>query len=257
MTVLLRTGLCRLFVMRAHGVRIRLERAAMCRYLWRDRRAYGDDLVFYRRFLKPGDIAVDAGANIGLVALVAAQRVGPAGAVHAIEPHPVVARYLRDNVRLNHAANVQVYQVALGAAPGTARLSEHAGDDSQNHLRPAGAGVEVPVVRLDALLAGLPRVNLMKIDVEGYERFVLAGAEGLLPRTECIYFESWERHFERYGYSCRDVFGDLGAHGFTVLRVAGEVAGRLPRGHVSATCENLVAVRDPSALGARAGYRVA
>ncbi len=254
-TFLLRTGLHRLVVMRTHGVRIRFEPAAMCRYLWRDRRAYAVDLAFFRRFLRGGDVVVDAGANIGLVSLVAADAVGPAGAVHAIEANPVVARYLQANVRANHAANVRVHPVALGAAPGTAWLSS-AADDSQNYLLGRPSGRSVPVVRLDALLADVPRVNLLKVDVEGYERFVLAGAEDLLPRTECVHFESWERHFARYDYTCGDLFADLARHGFTIFRLDGDVLALIGSGYASQECENLVATRDPSVLLARTGYRL-
>jgi len=254
--LLVGTGLCRVVVMRAHGVRIRLTPAAMCRYLWRDRRAYAADLAIYPRLLRPGDTVVDAGANIGLVALVAARAVGARGQVHAIEAHPVVAGYLSENVRINRAANVRVHQVALGDRPGVVRLATHPGDDSQNHVAAEGPGTTVAVVRLDELLAAVGRVDLLKVDVEGYERFVVAGARGLLPRTRMIYFEAWERHAGRYGYTVGELIGDVQREGFVVGRLAGDGFRRVGADHVAAECENLLALRDVDDFQSRTGYRL-
>lgn len=256
--LLVSSRLCRLLRIRTHGVALRFTPAAMCRTLRTNPGAYDADLHFYERFLGPGDVVVDAGANIGLVTLVAARLVGPRGVVHAIEPHPRTFADLRANVRLNRAGNVVLHRTALGAAAGTLIIAQFPGDDSQNFVRPEGPGRSVPVARLDDLLPDAGLVTLLKIDVEGYERFALRGAEALLRRTACLYVESWEPLFARYGYGCRDLFADLTAAGFALYRHSGSGAvAPVDAGHVSTRCENLIAVRDVGALVGRTGYRLA
>jgi FkbM family methyltransferase len=135
-----------------------------------------------RRLLRPGDVAVDVGANHGWYSLVMAQAVGPAGAVHAIEPLPALTSALRRNIALNPSLKVQVHAVAAGAEDGTLEL--HVFDDlPHGHTSAARLGGTyrsqvVPCKRLDDLIPNQP--TLVKVDVEGFEPEVLAGATGLL-----------------------------------------------------------------------------
>jgi FkbM family methyltransferase len=244
--------------MRVDGMRVRVSPAAMAHALWRDRHVYDRDLAFYRRYLRPGDAVVDVGANIGLATLVAAKIVGPTGRIIAVEPHPRTFEYLRDNVQLNGLTDiVRLYCAALGEREGQRRIVEFPGDDSQNRLAGGDhSGIRVAVVPLDGLLTLEGPTALLKLDVEGYEKFVLDGANRTLATTGCVYFESWERHFARYGYSGRDLLDGLRARGFRVYRPNEAGLEALPDDHRSAECENLLAVRDlPDFLG-RTRYRL-
>jgi FkbM family methyltransferase len=128
-----------------------------------------------RRRLRPGDQVVDVGANIGYYMLLFRQLVGDAGRIHCFEPEPENVIELRRNVRRNRLDGVDVHPVAAGDADG--RISLHAGINGK--VAPDGTGsLTVDLRRLDSVLSH--RVDLMKIDVEGYEGHVLAGAEGLL-----------------------------------------------------------------------------
>jgi FkbM family methyltransferase len=244
--------------MRVDGTRVRVSPSAMARALWKDRHVYDRDLTFYRRFLRPGDAVVDVGANIGLATLVAAKVVGPSGRIVAVEPHPRTFEYLRDNVQLNGLTDVvQLYCVALGEREGQRRIVEFPGDDSQNSLGGSDhGGIRVAVVPLDSLLTSPGPTALLKLDVEGYEKFVLDGANRTLATTGCVYFESWERHFARYGYAGRDLLDGLRARGFRVYRSNGTVVEALPDDHCSAECENLLAVRDLTDFLGRTRYRL-
>jgi FkbM family methyltransferase len=244
--------------MRVDGVRVRVSPAAMARALWRDRHAYARDLAFYRRFLRPGDVVVDIGANIGLATLVAAKIVGPRGRVVAVEPHPQTFEYLRDNVQLNGLADVvRLYCAALGEREGQRRIVEFPGDDSQNHLDGGDqSGIRVAVVPLDGLLMLEGPTALLKLDVEGYEKLVLDGANRTLATTGCVYFEAWEPQFARYGYTGRELLDGLRARGFRVYRPHEAVLEVLSDDHRSAECENLLAVRDLDDFLGRTGYRV-
>jgi hypothetical protein len=76
----------------------------------------------FRRLLRPGDVVVDGGANLGFLSLVAWQCVGPIGKVYAFEPQPTTLALLRENVELNRAANIVVMPQALWHEPGRARM---------------------------------------------------------------------------------------------------------------------------------------
>jgi FkbM family methyltransferase len=257
-TALIRAAVRARLTMRVGEIRLRVSPTAMGRYLWNDRHAYDQQLAFCRRFLRPDDVVVDVGANIGLVTLTAAKLVGARGQVIAVEPHPRTFDYLRDNVQLNRLTEVvRLYCVALAERPGRRRIEEFPGDDSQNRMAVAeNGGGAVPVETLDRLLALDRPISLLKVDVEGYERFVFDGAGRTLSVTGCIYFESWEPHFARYGYRGRDVFDGLRARGYRLYQLREDMLLTLTEDHVSAECENLVAVHDLADLLGRTRYRL-
>jgi FkbM family methyltransferase len=134
--------------------------------------------------LKPGDIFVDVGANIGYHSLLAARAVGPSGRVYSIEASPSIYARLLENIRLNRCRNIEPLQAAAADAPGEAtiwlappQLRGHSttvsGLASAEGMRPEAT------VRADTIagLVGpevLRRARLVKIDVEGAERAVLA-----------------------------------------------------------------------------------
>ena len=252
--LLMRTGLCRLFLIRQPGFVLRFYPSALSATLWMapdDRHADAD---FLRAYLRPGDVAIDVGANIGGTALAAAAAVGERGRVIAFEPHPRTFRYLLGNLALNHAGNVRPHNLALGKASGTVRFANRGSDDQ--HSVVAGCdGIEVRVERLDGVLAGQGPIALLKIDVEGYERFVLQGAEGLLGGTACVYFEVDEAHFARHGYATDDLLGLLRRAGYTILRLEeGRRVARVPAGFTATACENLIAVRSVPDFLRRTGF---
>lgn len=138
---------------------------------------------FLDAFLKPGDVYIDIGANIGLFTLIAARCVGPQGHVHAIEPVAGTFRQLGENIALNHVSNVSLHQIAFSDNPGQAEifvsLDGHAGLNSL--ARPSGEEFVTETVvlsRLDDFLAVKEltgHVAMIKLDVEGWEAHVLAG----------------------------------------------------------------------------------
>ena len=85
--------------------------------------------------------------------------------------------------------------------------------DDQNPV--VAPGIDVPLSTL-ALLLPKVAIRLLEIDVEGFELFVLRGAQSVLERTLMMYFESWEEHFRKYGYGTSDVLSLLRDHGFEI-----------------------------------------
>jgi FkbM family methyltransferase len=154
-----------------------------------------------QRLVRPGDVVLDIGANIGLVTFVLADLVGPRGQVHAYEPNPRLCDLIERSRQRNGADNVTLHRVAVGAREGHAVLNVPAGHAAAAFLAEgqtdSGESVDVPVRPLgehgtDSELLGQPRVRLIKIDVEGYEEDVLEGALPLLAsesRPFAILFE--------------------------------------------------------------------
>jgi len=141
-------------------------------------------LAAFLSLVRPGATVVDVGANIGLYTLSVAARVGPHGRVLALEPDPAAARRLRENVELNDFRNVAVVEAAAADAGGALQL-QRAGDSECSSLFETGleaSSVAVRATTIDAEVerAGLARVDLLKLDVEGAELRALRGAERLL-----------------------------------------------------------------------------
>jgi FkbM family methyltransferase len=146
-----------------------------------------------RSVLRPGDVFVDVGANIGYFTLLAARLVGSSGRVHALEPSEGTYAKLVANLELNDLANVVPECVAAGATSGEATFRDvvegtNTGASSLRSDPERGWGVRraVPVTVPLRTLAEVvpepdwPRLRRVKIDVEGYESDVLAGLEPIL-----------------------------------------------------------------------------
>ncbi len=145
------------------------------------------------QLVKPGDTAVDVGANLGTVTVPLALRVGPTGRVFAFEPQRMVYQCLSATLALNGIGNVEAFRLGVGAKEGTARLALPRGGQKMNlgaaRLVREGAGEAVRVIALDSL--ALRSCALIKIDVEGMEAAVLAGAGDTVARTRpAIYAEA-------------------------------------------------------------------
>jgi FkbM family methyltransferase len=250
------TGLCSRTHITAAGCRLVFHPSSMSRALWIDPDAYAQDVDFYQRYLRGGDVFVDVGANIGYYTILGAKLVGISGKVLSIEPNPIVYKYLSANVSLNGLTTAETRNVAAGARPGQAALKLHPRDDTQSFIGVQG-DYTVPVFPLDAIVGEEPCVALVKIDVEGYERSVVEGARQTLGRTHCMYFEASQEHYGRYGATCTDVAAVVRALGFRLFYHQGrdEIAAYdAPMSRPK--CENIIAVRDLPAFLARTGYAV-
>lgn len=164
--------------------------------------------------LEPGDVFVDIGANCGLFTLVAARAVGPSGRVLAIEPSPKMVRRIRFNVAANGIANVAVVQAAVGAEDGNATLygGDHPGLASLC-ATVGGSATEVAMAPLLALVqrANLDRIDMLKIDIEGYEDralvpFLRTAGHALWPRLILIEKD----HAARWETDCLAALRDAG-----------------------------------------------
>jgi FkbM family methyltransferase len=210
-----------------HGYRMRLGLSE-----WSERQTYFlgryFDLGtqhFLMHALAPGDTLIDVGGNIGMITLLGAHRVGPAGKVITFEPNPEAADRIAETLRENGIGNVTLHRVALSDQPGRFTLSvitAHTGmgtlaEVEEQHKPLVSARHEVEVMRGDDVIGPtpLPGAVTMKMDIEGFEFRALRGMIQTLRRYRpAIITEVSEHHLRRAGASPKEMFELLHAEGY-------------------------------------------
>ncbi len=173
-----------------------------------------EEMSFVMHFLRPEDLFVDVGANVGAYTVLASGVVGARSI--SFEPSASTYEFLQRNVQLNGlSGRVTTHNVALGSEHGTARFTENLG--TENHLISNGdeSGTrEVRVESLDATLAG-SKPTLLKIDVEGFETKVLSGARHTLrePSLQAFIVER-SNIGATFGFDEDKLHGEIRALGF-------------------------------------------
>ena len=150
-------------------------------------------------------VAVDAGAHVGMWSFYLARAFG---AVHAFEPAALMCHCFEKNVE---AKNVVLHRVALGNRSGKVK-SEVVADNTGASFVSESADGDVPLRQLDEY--ALPELDLLKVDVEGYERFVLEGARETLLRCRPLVLIEQKPFSARYGvaqYDALEYLQSLGA----------------------------------------------
>lgn len=253
------TGLCKYLKIRYNGFLIRFNPTAYSLNLWVYGEANREDIDFIESYLRPGDTFLDIGSNIGILTLTASPIVGNKGQIHAVEAHPTTYQYLMDNLSLNGCNNVTAYHSALGKENGYLSFTSNARLDDQNRAstQQQSGDIQVPLKKIDDLIQPTT-IHLLKIDVEGFEPEVFAGALTTLKQTDCVYFECWEKHLQQYGYSTQSVINQLKLAGFVVYkyRHLDKQIMQLPEGYVSHECENLIAIKQLDDFVARTQFSI-
>jgi len=234
-----KTHLSSLILIRRKFYTIRFyPQSGLARELWIYPKRRLSEEKFLETYLRPGDTVVDVGANIGTIALTAAALVGSTGRVIAIEPHPRIFQYLTAQRTLNHATKLEIVQSAVGDHQGSVHFSNR-GADVMNSVTDDGT-LTVPLDTLDHLLAPfqIDHVDFLKIDVEGFEKAVLSGAQQTLALTNALYIETLEEGLAHYGSSKQEICQLLRDHGFRLY-------------HLNRTLSDVFALRSPEAVADR------
>jgi len=219
---------------------------------------------FLNRFLRPGDVFVDVGANIGLFTLIAAERVSSKGQVLAFEPTAKTFGRLVDNVQLNKLPNVECFRLALSDSRGHLQLTASKnGHDAWNSLSTVALGESgeaelVEVVDWDQFARqrklGGRSVTMMKIDVEGWESRVLEGGKEFFASSDApvLQVEFTDAAAEAAGSSCQLLYERLQSFGYEMFvydadngRLVHE--GRRPKYPYL----NIIAAKDPEFVNLR------
>ena len=190
---------------------------------------------WFKRCLGPGDTIVDVGASFGYYTTLGASLVGPAGKVFAFEPSPIASATIEDTIKDSMMRNAVLTRAAVGKENGNASLFLPTGRKLHSpSILQGGPGfvpIQVPVVALDHFepLQNVPQVQLVKIDVEGYEPDVLHGMENLIKARRikniiCEFNSGWLRRNSIAPKELLERFLDLGCR----IRMQTELKENLP-----------------------------
>jgi len=168
-------------------------------YVGKSFELYGEfsdaEVELFQQMIKPDDVVVDIGANIGAHTLYFARAVGPRGAVLAFEPQRIVYQTLCANMALNSVTNAYCFHAAVGQTPGQILVPPLDYNREGNYgglgLGEFQQGEQVQVLPIDGL--GLGRCKLLKVDVEGMEREVLMGCALTIQRLSPILYVENDR----------------------------------------------------------------
>jgi FkbM family methyltransferase len=183
-------------------------------YIGRSLDIYGEfselEARVFTQFLRPADVVAEVGANIGAHTVHIAKLVGSAGLVLAFEPQRVIFQLLCANIGLNELFHVRTHQAALGAECSTIKVPalDYTADNNFGglSLREVSAGEDVPLLSLDSL--ALRALRMLKVDAEGMETEVLAGARDTISRLRPILYLENDRRSQSEGLI--KTIGDLG-----------------------------------------------
>jgi FkbM family methyltransferase len=259
-----RSGLAKLFKIKIKiqdDYNIIFHPTGFCSAFWRNPTAYREDYEFIQSFLKDGETYIDIGANVGVTVIPAAKSVGENGRVIAFEPHPTICSYLKENIALNNLKNVEIHNCALGNQQGYAYFSSKFNDEVNKIVTlPDNNNIKVPIALLDDSAEELNNIALLKIDVEGYEKFVLEGAKKTLEKVRCIYFEVSEENFKNFGYEGTDIIMAIEECGFIVFKRNDTKKEILPIDSrdftVSSGYENLIGIKNIADFQNRTQWQV-
>ena len=191
--------------------------------------------------ISPGDVVIDVGSNIGDYTLIASKKVGDSGKVLSFEPLSETFLTLNRNLQLNEITNCMFFQKAVGEKPGLANLYKNNLSGTMGHLDSSLNGKdlikrdEIEVVTIDDVLTSehIDTVNMIKIDVEGFEHEVLLGClqsfkENKIKKILCeVHF----KYLESKGKSEEAIYDLLREHNFTITPISRKSA----RVHILAT----------------------
>jgi len=187
--------------------------------------------ALWNRLAPEGGVAIDIGANVGAHTLTMARAVGPRGRVLAFEPNPPVRAAMVHNLSLNGIEHVTVFDCALGSEPGTLPLRvpkstsaefSNIGLASLVALDTPHDLVDVAVRALDDMLASLnlDRVDVVKIDVNGYETATLRGMRTCLERYRpAVIFEYDAWAWAQANAKSAEAFELFQAAGYEIYRI--------------------------------------
>ena len=187
------------------------------------------------KYLQKGSAFLDIGANIGLMSVIASKQVGTNGIVYAVEANPKTVPILQANIDLNNCKNVEVIPIALSDTSGTAVLFENwevnRGGASLISQSKEEQGLEVKMERLDDLFDENTPVQLVKIDVEGFEPQVIRGGMNWFRKQQPVFIiEVSEKREKEAGPSPAEVMElvqTIGEYSFYKQKGTKERRGKL------------------------------
>jgi len=197
-----------------------------------------DDIGAYKEILKPGDIYIDAGANIGWNVVFAAMMVGPTGHVYAFEPEVKNYLLLLENIQRNNLTNVTAFRLALGDEEKTSKLYKSKTNFGDHMVDPVLISQDhydfdsVQCVTLDNFVQeqkfDADRIKLVKIDTQGSDVRVLRGMQRLVDACHpAIIIEYSPGHLRANDFSVFDILSYVDCNKYTTHLMSNQTPGVL------------------------------
>ena len=253
--LLLISGLSRFFIIRLGDVKLRFFPTRFSADLWFPAKNIFAD--YNLPFLREGGTVIDVGANIGVTVLLFKKYVGSSGKIYAFEPDPKVFEYLKENIELNKLNNVFLFNRAVGERKEMAYLQVRENFDTGNAITfNKEDGILVDMDCLDDLIKEhrIDVVDLLKVDTEGYEKFVFHGGKETLSKTNFVIFEAIQNNCQRFNYHILEIISILKNMNFRVYccNAASGVFEEIDVEHYLSSNDqylyDLFAVKDPSLI---------
>lgn len=210
------------------------------------------EINYLTSVLKKGDIFIDIGSNIGLFSLLASEIVGDTGMILSYEPSPSTFLRLKENIEINHFKNIEARNLGVSNQSGELMLHiSQNGHDAWNSFAPSEDNklekvVMVPVTTLDKELENINKsqIKAVKIDVEGWEKYVLLGGKRFFKEYQPIVMvEFTEQNTFNAGYSIHEIYDLLELWGYQwFCFIDGELIPERKRIHYP--YNNLVAIKN-------------
>jgi FkbM family methyltransferase len=228
-------------ILRGVGNKVYEHAFPIYRLLYRGFKVYNDraERHLLRKILFPGAVVVDAGANIGIYSEFLSRCVGPTGAVHSFEPSPDNFKRLR--AATHKLSNVRLSQAAVGVHSGNSELylSDKLNVDHRAYMADGDSRRTMPIemIALDDYFKPGERVDLIKMDIQGYELHALRGANRVLEDNSDIKLlvELWPYGLKQAGANWVDLIAALEGKSMVIGQVSSD--GLIPF-HPGSTSES-------------------
>lgn len=151
--------------------------------LWKNSWKESFEINTLKNIIKPGMCVVDIGANIGFHTLHMAELVGNDGKVVAFEPDPENFRLLKKAISANNISNVSLIQKAVCNQSGTSHLYLSGGNKGDHRIfdsKDNRNNIPIEALKLDDIAADLPKIDVIKIDIQGSEILALRGMKNII-----------------------------------------------------------------------------
>ena len=212
-------------VIRGVGNKIYQHAFPIYRLCYRGFKAYSDhaERRLLKTILSAGDVVVDAGANIGIYSEFLARCVGPTGLVNSFEPSP--ENFERLQCATRKLSNVRVCQAGVGERSGksTLYLSDKLNVDHRTYMTEGDSrsGVPIDIVTLDDYFKPGQRVDLIKMDIQGYELHALRGANRVLADNSAakLLLELWPYGLKQAGANWLELIETLQGKNMSIYLV--------------------------------------
>jgi FkbM family methyltransferase len=215
-------------VLRIFGNKLYQHAFPIYRPVYAAYKAYADHAVrqLLRQVLVPGAVAIDAGANIGIYSQFLSRCVGPTGVVHAFEPSPENFKRLQSAAR--NLSNVRLSQAALGERTRSCELyvSDTLNVDHRTYATEQDSRRVIPInlVALDDYFEVGQRVDLVKMDIQGYELNALRGANRVLAENPAVklLLELWPYGLKQAGASWLELVDTLRGKNMLIYEITSQ-----------------------------------